>query len=207
MKKTNPLVIFSVCILAAVSVALVSTTYAEEPRDFEKENGLKMMNTKIKELFKSKREEVKENTQERIQKRCENVNNLIDNRIKMLEKTHRLRQDQYQDFVTRIEDLISRVKTKGADTSQLETDLETLKTKVANVETEYTALLALVAETKNKDCGNTEGEFKNGLVKSREQLQNVVSASLDVRDYLHTVIKPDLNALRDSLKALKNPEL
>lgn len=102
---------------------------------------------------------------------------------------------------TRLSEIITKIKAKGYDTSKLEADLATLKTKTETCKTAYGQFIAKLGATKNFACGQSQGQFRAALQASKAQMESAQAACKDARSFINTVIKPDLKALREKMKA------
>lgn len=102
---------------------------------------------------------------------------------------------------TRLSEIISKIKAKGYDTATLEADLATLKTKTDSCRTAYGQFIAKLGATKNFACGQSQGQFKAALQAGKTQMESTRAACKDARSFISTVLKPDLKALREKMKA------
>lgn len=102
---------------------------------------------------------------------------------------------------TRLSTLVIKLKTGGYDTATLEADLATLKTKADTCKTAYGQFIAKLGETKNFACGQSQGQFKAALEVAKTQMKSAQTACKDARLFINTVLKPDLKALKEKVKA------
>lgn len=102
---------------------------------------------------------------------------------------------------TRLSALITKLKTGGYDTATLEADLATLKTKTDSCKTAYGQFIAKLGATKNFACGQSQGQFKAALEAGKTQMKSAQTSCKNARSFINTVIKPDLKALKEKVKA------
>jgi hypothetical protein len=129
--------------------------------------------------------------------RCANITSRINARIEFYNGRKEAHLDRYNYIKERVTLLISNLKAKGFDTSKLESDLAAGKPKFDKLATDFQSFMSKLAETKNYDCGDSQGKFVDTL-KAAKTLREVVMADVkDVRDYIQNTIRTDLKALRD----------
>ncbi len=104
-------------------------------------------------------------------------------------------------FQTRLGEIITKLKAKGYDTSKLEADLSTLKTKTDACRAAYGQFITKLGVTKNFVCGQSQGQFRAALQASKTQMESAQTACKDARSFMDTVTRPDLKALREKVKA------
>ncbi len=102
---------------------------------------------------------------------------------------------------TRLSEVITKFKAKGFDTSQLEADLATLKTKTDVCRVAYGQFIAKLALTKNFVCGDTQGQFRAALRDSRVEMAAAQVPCKDARSFMDKVVIPDLRAFRQKVRA------
>ncbi len=134
--------------------------------------------------------------QEKLEKRCTQIENKIQVQIGRYEDGKARHLNSYSNLANRLEKLITRLEDKGYDTTQLKTDLVTLKTKIAKFSTDYLVYITRLNGTKAYACGKSEGEFKNELKSAKDLLKAVQDDSEEIRSFYQETIKPDLKALR-----------
>lgn len=156
-----------------------------------------------KEELAKKRLEFKENKEKMNEERCKNVETRIATRINRYENNQQMFQNVYGNMQTRLERLLAKLKTAGADTSKLETDLATLKTKIAKLKSDQADFISTLKETQDFACGKSEGEFKAKFDEARKVPDAIQADRQDIKNFFQTTIKADLKTIREFLASQK----
>ncbi len=118
-------------------------------------------------------------------------------RVKGLETS---RSEVYKNLLSRLNDLSEKLKTKGMDTTSLNADIATLKTKIDTFNTDLTAYKQAVSDLAGMDCATDPEGFKASLETARTALKKVNDDAVAVRTYLTATIKPLLQTIRGTLE-------
>lgn len=130
--------------------------------------------------------------------KCAKITSKIDEKInKFNSNSDHPRLTKLQQKLTEV---ISRLKAKGYDTSKLEEDLVTLKTKTDTCKTAYGQFIAKLGATKNFACGQSQGQFKAALQAGKDEMRKAQAACKDAKNFLETILKKDLQTLRNQVK-------
>ena len=148
------------------------------------------------EDLKSKKEEVKAKIEEKVEQRCTILETNIDTRIARHENNKDRHLQAYQNTKEQVKNLVDRAKEAGYDTSQLETDLQTMDQKIRDFSAAWNTYFELLQKTKEYACGESEGEFRTALKTARDQLRVVRQHAAEIRNFYQTVIRPDIQDLK-----------
>lgn len=118
-------------------------------------------------------------------------------RVKGLETS---RGQVYNNLLTRLNDLSARLKVKGVDTTALNADIATLKTKIDTFNTDLASYKQAVSDLASMDCATDPDGFKASLEAARTALKKVNDDAAAVRSYLNDTIKPLLKTIRTELE-------
>ena len=138
----------------------------------------------------------KERIRNRIENRCERITNKINTIIARFEENRNRHLKVYTNMKNRIQEFIDRAKSKGIDTSKLETDFETLKNKIAKFSTDLAAHIDDLKQTKNFACGESQGQFKKELTDSRASRKLLLQDAADIRKFVRTTIMVDIKEIK-----------
>lgn len=137
-------------------------------------------------------------TREELQaKRCTTLTQNIDRRISRFNNNKERHMNQYNTAKQRLSQLTEKLQKQGYDVSQLQADGQTWDTKIQKFATDFTVFINKLTETKNAACGQSEGTFRTLMNQARQQVKIVHQDSVDARTYYQTVIKADIQAIRD----------
>ncbi len=111
------------------------------------------------------------------------------------------RTKAYGKITDHLSGLLVKLKAKGVDTTKLEQEINELKAKVAQHDTDLAAYKQAVSDLKLLDCATDPAAFKAALLAARADRDKVVKDVADIRAYLKDTIKPTLQAIRAALDA------
>lgn len=153
-----------------------------------------------------KRLEFQDKKEKMDQARCKNLESRITNRVNRYENNRRMLENVYGNMQSRIARLVERLKSAGADTTQLEKDLATLNDKIAKLKTDHETFMSTLVESRSFVCGNSEGEFKGKIDEARKVPEIIKQDRQDIKNFFQTTIKADLQAIRATLADQKDEE-
>lgn len=107
----------------------------------------------------------------------------------------------YANLTDRLSKVADRLTARGADVSVLRADLVVLNQKVAKFNTDYATYIAIFKASQESVCGASEGAFKLKLKEAKTALQLVHKDAADIRAFVNTTIKSDINKLKTTYKA------
>jgi hypothetical protein len=142
------------------------------------------------------RDRVKDKVEKKITAVCEAVNKRIDARINNYNERKDLHIKKNQVNVVRWGELATRLEAKGYDVTKLRADLKKLDGMLTTAAAEYSSFVAKLETTKDYDCGETKGMFKQSLENSKADLATFRTQAKTISDFIKNIIMPDLKALR-----------
>lgn len=146
--------------------------------------------------FAAPRDKVPTLIEKREEARCEGVVRRIDNRITAYNNTAERHLNQYRKATERAIALADRLDAKGYDTGTVRADAQILNEKITKAAQDYTNFIAKLEEAKAQDCGDSQGVFRKTMEQSRELLKTFRADVADIRNFIRTVLHPDIKALR-----------
>ncbi len=173
----------------------LTTTNTVAGTDATKKAAYGSMQDKLRQK-ESGRVDIQQKKEEMLTQRCAKIQERIQNRMGNMEAGKENHMEVYQNMATRVSKFIERLSGEGYDTAKVKADLEILKTKIQKFSTDRAAQMTTLGETKNYACGKTDGEFKGKLAEARTSLQLVHADAMDIRKYMLTTVRPDIQALR-----------
>jgi hypothetical protein len=133
-------------------------------------------------------------------KLCSDINARVDGKINAFEDGKNRRAMGLFNILEVISRIEQRAKTANIDTSQLDSDFVFLNQSIEIFKTDYALFIEKLNNTKNYTCGHSQGQYMNALSEARPQLK-IVKADLDsIKDFTNSVIKQDIQALRENIK-------
>ncbi|HLB51543.1 hypothetical protein A3F07_01410 [candidate division WWE3 bacterium RIFCSPHIGHO2_12_FULL_38_15] len=147
--------------------------------------------------FSNLQDNLKNNFQDRIARRCEIITNNIDNRINAYNNKKNAHLKRYENLKNLVSKIIANLEEKGYEVTELKTALNELDTKIKKYASDYDAFIDALKNTQNYACGESEGAFLNALEASKTALQTVLQDTRDIHSYYIDVIKKAVSDLRD----------
>lgn len=147
-------------------------------------------------IIKENVEKMKEKREENTAKRCEKVNSNIDKRVGEFNANKNVRIAHYQNIKTKFLAIADRLDKKGFDTTKLRADAAALDEKVKKLGSDYAAFIAKLTESKQYECGKSQGQFKTALEQSKDLRQVVFSDGKEIGEYVRTVLWADVQAFK-----------
>ena len=203
--------VFAMPLLAFATTALVnaestattnsSTTTTTTTTDTEKpdDTGLLDRLAEHKATLKTKLTTVE---QANIKAKCKvsqnGAVNSLSGRIKGIETS---RNEVYNNLIDRLNSLVTKLKAKNVDTTKLDAEIVTLKTKIATFQADLAKYKQGVIDLKSMDCVTDPTAFKAALESTRTLHDQVAKDALDVKAYVNDTIKPTLKDIRTQLAA------
>ncbi len=175
MKKTTILLVTNAFLLFFIS--FTQSTYAQKINS-------------IRPTIQQKRDDLKS-------QRCTVLTQNIDRRINRFNNNKERHINQYNTTKQRLSQLVTKLQQKGYDVTQLQTDGKIWDGKIQKFGSDFVVFINKLTETKNVGCGQSDGAFRTLLNQARQQLVVVHQDSVDARTYYQTVIKKDIEAIRN----------
>lgn len=183
MKKT--LFIVLTCLLAIPLMASAEATVAEAQDKATASPILDMARTAVKGAIA----------------RCPIIESKIQVKVTAFDNTKMKHLNVYGNLKDRLTTVADRLTARGVDVTALRADLAVLDQKIAKFSTDYAAYITKLKASQESVCGKSSAEFKAKLKETKTALQLMHLDTLDIRTYVATVIKAEINKIRISLKA------
>lgn len=159
----------------------------------------------IKERLEKKKAELKTKLaaaeQQRIKTKCKTAQGVVKTLGTRVKGTETSRAAVHKNSVDRLTKLAEKLKSKGVDTAQLESQIATLQTKVDTFKTDMTNYKQAVSDLASVDCTTDPAAFKAALENARSLREKLSKDVADVRAYINETIKPTLKTIRAQLEA------
>ncbi len=146
-----------------------------------------------KEELDAKKEEKKVEIQE---KRCEQIRERVQSRTQKFESNNKYHQKNFNGINKNIEELSVFFEVEGLDTSDIESYLAILKTKLENLYVDHNSFIASLEASVDVDCVDIEEGIRNKLQLARQEGNSIREDILDIKDYYKETIRPELLELR-----------
>jgi TolA-binding protein len=137
--------------------------------------------------------------EERKEEMCERVTERVKSVSARYQNKHLGAVKQYQTMKTRLQKIITDLKAKGANTTDLETAVAGLDTKITAVTSAHTALLESMESSKQYGCGNSDGALRESLETVKEKREALRASIAEARVYYQEEVRPEIIALRQQL--------
>jgi len=128
--------------------------------------------------------------------RCSRIEARVRLKVQRFETLKERRVNAYLNMKDRVAKFINRLEKQGYDVSKLKEDLKVLEEKINKFAKDYSAFINTLKESQSYGCGHSEGQFKAKLEEARSLLRVVFEDVREIKNYYRTVIRPDLQTLR-----------
>ncbi len=135
-------------------------------------------------------------------KASQGVVSSLSGRVKGIETS---RAEVYGNITDNLTKLATKLQNKDIDSNELQGEINTLQTKIANYKTDLSAYKLAVDDLSSLDCQADPTAFKTTLEAARTARQKVEDDVKDIRTYVTDTIKPTLAKIRDGLKTKEQP--
>ena len=126
---------------------------------------------------------------------CTELQEGIDEKVEMYQTLKPEHTLAYETLALKVEVFSEKAAVMGYDTSELELDLVQLDTLIAAFETNYTAFLAALTNTKTYICLDNDVAYATAVRNTLEALGDVRSSVRDLADFYEEILRPDILSL------------
>ena len=139
----------------------------------------------------------------KLETKCEGAQKNVDKVKTKLDKIANIRGKSYDALSKRVDNLVTRLKAQGIDTTELENERVQLQAKITQVKTDITVYRQTMADIASMTCKTDPTGFKALITQARTQRETIATDAKAVKDYFQGTIKPTLQDIRDQLEAAK----
>ena len=177
MRRTTLTVILMMVIMV-MTTAVAAGAFQQSPADEVKE----------------RREEIQEERADTIQKRIELIITRFDNN-----KDRHI--EVYQKTKVRLKEIADALEAEGYDVVKIRGDYRELDLKIKKAATDYAAFIKKLEEAAELEPGASDGQFAATIQEARSLLRVFREDILDIRHFYQTVIRKDLEDLKEQTPA------
>lgn len=147
--------------------------------------------------------------QERREERRENMCERVKAKIEERRENFQTRRDRhaaiYQGIVKRLNNLVSKLKARGCDASQVETDLSAFSKLIDELVTAFNLFLDKVHAVGVPVCQEQPGDWRAALTAAKDQLRAVQAKQREIRAFYKNTLKPDVKTAGKTCHATASP--
>ncbi|KKQ53525.1 MAG: hypothetical protein US70_C0002G0013 [Parcubacteria group bacterium GW2011_GWD2_38_11] len=153
--------------------------------------------------LQAKRLEFQDKKEKMAEEKCKSIESKIATRVGRYQNNGQMLEKVYGNMQARLARLLTKLKTAGAETAKLETDLAELNVKINKLKADQATFMTTLADSQAFVCGKSEGEFKNKLEQARKVPEIIKQDRQEIKNFFQTTIKTDLQAIRKQLAEQK----
>lgn len=142
------------------------------------------------------RQQVQEQVGARIDDKCERIENRLDAISTRYDLNKDRHLEQYQKTKNDFANLMKVLTAKDYDVTKLQADAKVLDEKIVKFGRDYDAYVVQMKKAQQLACGQSQGSFKTELDGVHQALRVVRADAQDIRQYYQTVIKVDIQTVR-----------
>lgn len=184
-----------------------------ETKRLEREQMLMDKKAEREAKLMERKEEREANRAELNQFKCDRINQALQSRQTKLQEN----RNRADNFSTKFDDIISLLTDKGygdlPELQQLQTDVDTLKAMFENYKVAHDEFVLSMSNSSTVACDNsTTAEEARELAQSKKadllaQRDELSALKDEIKEFYRAVIRPDIEALREAISALKTDDL
>ncbi|MCJ7653005.1 MAG: hypothetical protein MUO75_04820 [Actinobacteria bacterium] len=103
----------------------------------------------------------------------------------------------YNRIKDRLKEAADSLQAKGYDLTNVRQDYSALDSKIVKFATDYATFISDLRAAESYVPLESQGQFLSALEVARAQLRVARADSLDIRNFYWTVVRPDVQALRN----------
>lgn len=155
----------------------------------------------------TKKEEIKAKKEDRWETvTCKKIETRTRERYQKYETSKAVHKQIYDKMNTKVETIIDKLKTDGQDVSVLKADLAQLETKLQKLYADHAALIQKMKEIETGVCASNKEDIGNKIKEIKQyRLETIKVDVADIRTFYSTVLRPDLVASIQKVKATTSP--
>lgn len=139
------------------------------------------------------------NQNQLMQSRCDAVTTRVDNVTNRYNENKLRYMNAFENVAKKVDDMIAQLKVNGYDTAKLEQDMVRVRSMIQNTNRYYASFQNGLENSKQFACGNGSGDYARELNQAREQLRLAKQEMLQLRQFIQTTVRADLNEIRDQI--------
>lgn len=185
-------------IILAVFFSLVATSFVQAETGTVMETSQNQKDGKMTwEEKRKKIEEMKIKQKEWKERKCQEVQKKMQNRIANFDEGKTRRVNAYNNLKDRIAKFITSAKERGYDTRELEANLKVLEGKIQAFSEKYKIFITKLSGKSNYICQSTEEKFRGNLQEARIAIKEVQASAQEIKNYVADVIRPNIKKLKE----------
>ena len=128
--------------------------------------------------------------------RCSDVTRKVGQVTDRYDQSKEKYMNAYQNIYKNIEQVASKFKADGYDTTQLEQHLAEYNSMIQNANRYYNEFRTGMDNSKQGVCGNSESEAQRQFTSARTQLMNCKNEMVKLRTFAQETLRQDIMDLR-----------
>jgi hypothetical protein len=109
------------------------------------------------------------------------------------------RMKAYNAWLEQLQNLVDRGTMQKLDVAALKNDEAQLKAKIVTFQQELTPYREALTDLSSMDCKSDPTGFKVSLDSARQLVSNAANAASDIRNFVNSTVKPDINKLKTAI--------
>lgn len=148
--------------------------------------------------------ERQEQRQEQMMNRCDKVEEAIAKRLTTYNENQERHVNRYARMKNTLTNLATKLEAEGYDTAELTEKLRQFDAMSSDFYDLVRTHMAELALTQDYACGESEGAFKEQLLKARETRTAVLEQAKSMRQFYQDEIRPLVQRLRTEIRNNSN---
>ena len=136
---------------------------------------------------------------------CQRVTDKIEERRERFAEHRDNRANIYRGVIHRLNNLMTKLKDRGCDASQVKTDLTTLEKLIDELVVAFNLFLDKLHAVGIPVCQEAPGDWKAAMAEVHTQLQAAKDKQKEIRAFYKNTLKPHVKAAGQACKASPAP--
>lgn len=162
------------------------------------------MKKRVEENKTALKTKIDEATKKRIIAKCKPAQTVVKGQETSIGSIGVNRGKAFTKISESVQKLVDKLKAAGKDTSEVEANLATAKTKADALTAAITAYKTTLGDLKDMDCATDPTAFAATLATARTQRDAAAAAAKDLRTFLSTTLKASIGKLKSQLESEKS---
>jgi hypothetical protein len=197
----SPLLAYSTGFAAAVKASETTTTTAANTTSTSSgTNSGDSLSQRLQTRVNALKLKLTAAEQARIKEKCKAAQTILSSYNTKIKNIDTKRAEVYNNIVSQLTTLVTNLKAKNIDTTQLQTEIDNLKTKIATFNMDVSNYQQDVSDASLADCVSDPTAFQASLQAARTDQLKVRQDAEEIRTYVNQTIKPTLVTIKKNLE-------
>ena len=160
----------------------------------------KSLQQRVTNYQKNLDREIRGNEEDKVEQRCSVVKANLENVSARAIAVQKKRNAAYAEISNKLEKLFSRLEAQAFETTKLQTNLDTLYSKMASFSSNTNSYKQALADLNTIDCTKKSSDFIAALEAARRDHKELIILVADIRSHIVNTVKPSLEQVKKQIE-------